>query len=435
MPEHSAGRVLRHWSSPDDRPIEVTTGEGARVYDSSGTGYLDFVSQLYCVNAGHGNSAITDAMADQLDRVQYVSSAKDNDTRSKLADAIADVAPDGLDSVYFAVSGSEANETAIQLAREYTGAKTILTRWRSYHGGTLATGGLTGDPAMRAPLEHHAAATGATKFLPPLDYRSPFDADTPGDLADQAADHLDYVIRNQGPDSIAAILTEPIAGTSGAYTAPAGYFEQVRELCDEYDILLISDEVITGFGRCGDWFGIQTEGVTPDLITFAKGVTSAYAPLAGVIANDAVADFVRSDDTYLGQTFGGHPVACAAGLGAMDEYRDGLFANVTDLAPILEEGLRSLERHDAVGDVRGRGFLWAIEFTDPETDEPFIDPRVSDAHNPVDDVIAEAQDRGLLLGSGRPGFQIIISPPFCIDEADIDEAIETLDAAIGAAFS
>jgi taurine--2-oxoglutarate transaminase len=175
--------------------------------------------------------------------------------------------------------------------------------------------------------------------------------------------------------------------------------------------------------------------VTPDMITFAKGVTSAYAPLAGVVANDALAEFVRSDDTYLGQTFGGHPVACAAGLGAMDEYRDGLFQNVTDLAPILEERLRSLERHDVVGDVRGRGFLWAIEFTDPETGNPFVDPRVSDEHNPVDDVIEAAQDRGLLLGSGRPGFQIIIAPPFCIDESDIDEAVETLETAIETVFS
>ena len=429
-PEH----VLRHWSSPDDRPIEIVDAEGAYVYDESGNQYLDFISQLYCVNAGHGNRSIIEAMGTQLDRVQYVSSAKHNDTRSNLASAIAEVAPDGLSSVYFAVSGSEANETAVQLAREYTNGQTILTRWRSYHGGTLATGGLTGDPAMRAPLERHAAATGATKFLPPIAYRSPFDADTPEALAAEAADHLEFVIRNQGPDSVAAILTEPVAGTSGAYTAPPGYFTRVRELCDTYDILLISDEVISGFGRCGDWFGIQTEGVEPDMITFAKGVTSAYAPLAGVIANEALTDFVRSSDTYLGQTFGGHPVACAAGLAAIEEYRGGLFANVEELAPILEDRLRTLDRHDPVGDVRGRGFLWAIEFTDPETGEPYVDPRTSDAPNPVDDVIGEARDRGLLLGSGRPGFQIVIAPPFCIEKATIEEAVESLDAAITAVF-
>lgn len=434
MTEQATGRVLRHWSSPDDRPIEITEGDGARVLGADGTEYLDFVSQLYCVNAGHGNEAITASMAEQLERIQYVSSAKHNDTRTELARKIVDVAPNNLSSVFFAVSGSEANETAIQLAREYTGGNTVLTRWRSYHGGTLATGGLTGDPAMRAPLERHAAATGATKFLPPLDYRSPFAADSPEELSEQAADHLDYVIRNQGPDSVAAVLTEPIAGTSGAFTAPPGYFERVREICDQYDVLLISDEVITGFGRCGDWFGIQTEGVEPDMITFAKGATSAYAPLAGVIADDAIGEFVESSDTYLGQTFGGHPIACAAGVAAIDEYADGLLANVTDLAPTLESRLRDLETLDVVGDVRGRGFLWAIEFTDPETGEPFVDPRASEAENPVDNVIAEAQERGLLLGSGRPGFQIIVSPPFCITEDDIDEAVEVLDASIGSVF-
>jgi len=431
-----ADATLPHWSAPDGAPATIVEGSGARVYDDEGTEYLDFIAQLYCVNAGHTNRPIVDAMAAQLERVQYVSSAKHNDARSELAARLVDVAPDSLADVYFAVSGSEANEAAIQLAREYTGATKVLTRWRSYHGGTYGAAGLTGDPSTRATVERYAATTGTGKFLPPLSYRSPFDADSPEELARLAAEHLEFVVRNEGPDSIAAILMEPIGGTSGAYTAPPGYFQRVRELCEEYDILLIADEVITGFGRCGDWFGIQTEDVEPDMITFAKGVTSAYAPLAGVLAREDIAAHFREAGIPVGQTFAGHPVACAAGVAAMDVYADGLIENVRELAPYFESRLRELgDAHDVVGDVRGRGFLWALEFTDPETGEPFVDPWAEDAsENPVAGVREAAADAGVLIGSGRPDVQIILSPPFCVDESDIDEAVDALDAAIGAVF-
>jgi taurine--2-oxoglutarate transaminase len=266
-------------------------------------------------------------------------------------------------------------------------------------------------------------------------YNSPFDADTPDELADAAADHLEFVIRNEGPDTVAAVLTEPIAGTSGAYTAPPGYFERVREICDEYDVLLIADEVITGFGRCGDWFGVQTEGVEPDLMTFAKGVTSAYAPLAGVLMRPGIADHVRADGFDLGQTFGGHPVGCAAGAAAIDEYADGLIENVRATSGAFADRLAALERdHEVVGDVRGRGYLRAVEFADPETGEPFHDPRVDEGDNPVADVIGEARDRGVLVGAGRPATQIVLAPPLCTTADEIDAAIETLGAAVDAVF-
>ena len=244
------------------------------------------------------------------------------------------------------------------------------------------------------------------------------------------------MIRNEGPDSIAAILTEPVAGTSGAYPAPPGYFERVRELCDEYDILLIADEVITGFGRCGEFFGVQTEGLEPDMITFAKGATSAYVPLAGVLASPEIADGLRGEGISTGQTFGGHPLGCAAGIAALDEYEGGLVENVRDLAPYLEDGLREIEaEHDCIGDVHGRGFLWSVEFADPSTGEPFVDPFVeSDADNPVSSVRDHAREQGVLLGSGRPDTQVLLSPPLCIDESDIDEAVEALDRSIATVF-
>ncbi|MFW5948556.1 MAG: aspartate aminotransferase family protein [Halolamina sp.] len=430
-------RTIPHWyAGDDDDVLSLTAGDGARVTDDAGEEYLDFVAQLYCVNAGHSCERIVEAMTEQAREIPYVSSSKTTPARDELAARLADRAPGDLNDVFFSISGSEANESAIQIAREYQDAPKVLTRWRSYHGSTYAAGALSGDPETRAVVERHAATTGIGKFLPPLVHNSPFDGDTPEEIGQQAADHLEFVIKNEGPDSVAAVLTEPVAGTSGAYPAPPGYFERVREICDEYDVLLIVDEVISGFGRCGDWFGIQTEGVEPDLITFAKGVTSAYAPLAGVLASESIAAEIREDGHPLGQTFAGHPVACAAGNAAMDAYADGLIENGRDLAPYLEARLRDLDdRYDVVADVHGRGLLWAVEFADPETGEPFVDPRVEpDADNPVADVREVATEQGVLFGSGRPDTQVICSPPLCVDRDDVDEAVDALAAGIESAF-
>ncbi|RQG89727.1 aminotransferase family protein [Natrarchaeobius chitinivorans] len=431
----SSAASIPHWYGPDDEPISLVDGSGAYVYDEAENEYLDFLAQLYCVNAGHDDQRIIEKMTEQANRIPYVSSSKRNATRNELANRLADVAPDSLSDVFFSISGSEANESAIQIAREYTGSQKVLTRWRSYHGSTYGAAGLTGDPETRSVVERHAAVTGVGKFLPPLVHRSPFDGDTPEEIGRQAAEHLEFVIRNEGPDSIAAILTEPIAGTSGAYPAPPGYFERVRELCDEYDILLISDEVIAGFGRCGDWFGIQTEGVEPDMITFAKGVTSAYVPLAGVLASDEIGDWLNETGIEVGQTFAGHPIGCAAGLGAMDAYEDGLIDNVRTLEGEFREGLEAIERrHEAVGSVHGRGFLWSVEFTDPETGEPYFDPRVDSGDNPAERVREIAAENGVLFGSGRPDVQVLLSPPLCIDSDQLEDALSVLDAAIDEVF-
>jgi taurine--2-oxoglutarate transaminase len=429
----SSSHALTHWHDPGSEPLEIVEGDGATVTTADGAQYLDFLSQLYCVNAGHGNEAIVEAMESQLERVQYVSAAKHNDARTELADRLIEVLPDGLTDVCFSVSGSEANELAAQFAREHTGGGKILTRWRSYHGSTAGAGAFTGDPETRAPIERHAATTGAARFLPPLPRA--FGVEDEQELADRAIDHLRFVVHNEGPDDVAAILTEPIGGTSGAFPAPADYFEQLRALCDEYGILLIADEVITGFGRCGDWFGVQTEGIAPDLLTFAKGVTSAYAPLAGVAVGAEITEQFQREGFPLGQTFSGHPVACAAGVAAIEEYGDGMIENVRSLSGHFESRLRDLEdRHEAVHDVHGRGFLWGVEFADPETGEPFVDPRVSEAENPVDEVLNEARDRGVLLGGGRPTIQVICSPPLITAREELDRGVDALDAAIGAVF-
>lgn len=434
MAESMRDRSIPHWYSPEDQSLELVEGQGSWVTDREGNKYLDFLSQLYCVNAGHGNDAINEAIRQQLGRISYVSSAQRNDIRSALAKRVAEVSPVKDASVFFAVSGSEANEAALQLAREYNDAPKVLSRWRSYHGATYGASSLTGDPETRAHVERYAATTGVTKFLPPLP--ECFDADTPERLAEQASKHIEFVVRNEGPDSIAAILTEPIAGTSGAYTPPPGYFTRLREICDEYNILLIVDEVITGFGRCGEWFGIQTEEISPDLITFAKGVTSSYIPLGGVIASVEIAGHFQDEGISVGQTFAGNPLACAAGIAAMDEYDNGLIEHVRSTAPMLEESLLSIaEQHDVVSQVNGRGFLWGIEFQNPKTGEPFTHPWVDTAdENPVQEVRKIARENGVLFGAGRPDVQVILAPPLCTNDTDIELALSVLEDAIASVF-
>lgn len=428
------GKTIPHWHDPSSESISIVEGTEATVYDDDGNEYLDFLSQLYCTNAGHSNEAIIEAIDRQARRIPYVSSAKGNDTRDALAADLAEIAPGSLSEIYFSISGSEANESAVQIARLVQDAPKVLTRWQSYHGGTSGAGSLTGDPSTRTTVERYAATTGAEKFLPPLP--AAFDADSPEELAEKAADHVEFVVRNEGPDSVAAILVEPVGGTSGAYPAPPGYFERLRNICDEYDILLIADEVITGFGRCGDWFGIDTEPVEPDMITFAKGVTSAYAPLAGVIADDWIGEAVRATGIDLGQTFAGHPLACAAGRAAIAEYDAGLIDNVGELSPVLQARLEELEAaHDVVKTVRGRGFLWGVVFEDPASGEPFVHPWVDDAEeNPVAAVREAAADRGVLFGSGRPDVQTIVAPPLCVSREAVERAVDVLDTAIVETF-
>ncbi|MBP2252408.1 taurine--2-oxoglutarate transaminase [Halarchaeum solikamskense] len=422
-----------HWYDPDSEILNIERGTDSYVWDTDGHAYLDFCSQLYCCNLGHSNDAVRRAMDEQVGTIPYVSSAKHAPVRDELASRLDDISPESVSYTSFAVSGSEANELAVQFARTHQDASTVLTRWRSYHGSTYGAGSLTGDPTTRTTLSEHAATTGAGKFLPPTP--EAFDTDDPEALARRAADHLEYVIRNQGPDSVAAVLIEPVAGASGAYVGPADYFDRVRAVCDEYDVLLISDEVITGFGRCGEWFGIQTERVEPDMLTFAKGATGAYAPLAGVIAAPEIGEQIAEEGFDIGQTFAGHPVACAASLAAIDEYADGVIANVRENESVLADGLAAIaDAHDAVRRIQGRGYHWGVEITDPETGEPYHDPLNDAGENPVHDVIAHARENGVLVAGGRPAHQILLSPPLIASATELERGLDALDDALGVVF-
>lgn len=427
--------VIPHFYDPDSdkKRISFDSGNGAYVLDEEDNEYLDFQSQMTCVNAGHGNERIIAAMKNQLDRIQYVASTKDNEMRTRLGKKLVNLAGNSFSSVYFSVSGSEANEAAVQFARATQDAQKILCRYRSYHGATYGTASLTGNPNTRTRIESHAQTSGAVRFFPP---RSDiFDNLTPEERTQQAVDHLEAVIKNEDPETIAGLIVEPIRGSSGGHVPPAGYLSKVRGICDEYDILMIADEVLTGFGRCRDWFAVQSEEVQPDLITFGKGVTSAYAPLAGVLVGPKVHNHIEENGIANGQTFAGHPIACAAGVAAIEEYETELLDTVAELEPKIHAKLEILQdEHDAIGDIHGRGFLWGIDIVDPDSSDPFISHGYEKNNETVESLFACIIEQGLLVTSGRPKNRIILAPPFCIGDEEINDAIAALDTALTTTF-
>ena len=302
---------------------------------------------------------------EQADTVCYVTPSFGVESRATLARLLAEIAPGELTKTIFTTGGSEANEHALKIARMYTKRHKILTYWRSFHGQTQGAMTLGGDNRRWAA---EPGITGVIHFLNPDPYRSIFESDVQKALA-----HVEEVIWYEGPEHIAAILVEPIVGTSGLLVPPDGYLAGLRALCDRYGMLLIFDEVMTGFGRTGTWFGAEHWNVTPDILTFAKGVTSGYVPLGGAIVSDKIASHFDANVLWVGSTYSGHPLACAAGVAAIEAYRDeGLIARSARLGERLLAMLRTVgERHRAVGDVRGKGLFVGIELVkDRGTKEP-----------------------------------------------------------------
>ncbi|TMG41943.1 MAG: aminotransferase class III-fold pyridoxal phosphate-dependent enzyme [Chloroflexi bacterium] len=307
------------------------------------------------MNLGHGYPSVVRAIQEQAEKVCYVTPSFAEESRAKLARLLAEVTPGDLSKTIFTTGGSEANEHAIKIARLYTRRHKILTQWRSFHGQSQGAMTLGGDNRRWAA---EPGITGVVHFLNPDPYRSVFGADV-----DKALAHVEEVIWYEGPEYIAAILVEPIPGTSGVLVPPDGYLAGLRGLCDKYGILLMFDEVMTGFGRTGRWFGADHEGVVPDVMTFAKGVTSGYVPLGGAIVSEKIAKYFDDHVLWVGSTYSGHPLACAAGAASLAAYRDDeIIDRGARMGEKLLAQLRKLaERHPSVGDVRGRGLFAAIE--------------------------------------------------------------------------
>jgi len=426
--------VFHSWSAQRGRdPLAVADAEGSWFTDLDGRRYLDLASQLVFTNIGHRHPRVVAAIKEQADRLCTLAPAFANDRRGEAARLIAGHAPGGLDRVFFTSGGAEANENAIRMARLHTGRHKILTAYRSYHGATGGAITLTGDP-RRWPSE--PGIPGVVRFFGPYPYRSAFGASSESEECERALAHLEEVVTLEGPQSIAAVLIEPVVGTNGILVPPPGYLAGVRDLCDRHGILLIADEVMAGFGRCGEWFAVDHWGVVPDLVTFAKGVNSGYVPLGGVILSPEVAETFAERPYPGGLTYSGHPLACAAAVACIRVMEDeGLIERARDLGErVLAPGLAALaDRHRSVGEVRGLGCFWALELVaDRETRRPLVPFNASGpAAAPVTAVLKSALEEGVFLFGHFNRVHVL--PPLNISEDDLRFGLEVLDRALAGA--
>jgi adenosylmethionine-8-amino-7-oxononanoate aminotransferase len=442
MPEAVTARVLdddrryllHGWSAQKARrPVLITHGEGAVFWDAQGTRYLDFASQLVNLNLGFGHPRVVKAIQAQAASLCYVAPAFANAQRGELARAVAEVAPGDLTHVFFTTGGATANEAALRMARLVTGRHKVITRRRSYHGGTAGALSASGDPRR---LGVEPGVPGTIVAEDPFCYRCPFALRYPS-CGLHCADHIGEIIEFENPETVAAVIVETITGSNGRIVPPPDYYARLRQICDRYGVLLICDEVMCGFGRTGKWFTVEHYGVVPDLMTLGKGITSGYVPLGAVVASDRVASFFESTPLLAGMTYSGHPLACAAGVATLAAYREeGLIERARILGDHLLSRLTALkDRHPAVGDVRGRGLFACIELVrDRETREPFVPwtPRGGrETHPAVAGTLRAMMERGVYAYTRWN--MIMIAPPFVITEEELDEGIEAIDAALAAA--
>jgi len=426
--------VFHSWSAQGlIDPVPVQGGEGSWFWDYEGHRYLDFASQLVNANLGHQHPKIVAAIKAQADRLCTIAPQFANDVRGEAARMVADLAPGDLDRVFFTNGGAEANENAIRMARLHTGRFKVLSAYRSYHGGTSGSITLTGDPRRWA---NEPGMPGVVHFFGPYLYRSVFAATTEQEEGERALAHLEQVIALEGPQTVAAVILEPVVGTNGVLVPPAGYLAGVRALCDAHGIVLIADEVMTGFGRCGEWFAVDRWSVVPDLITFAKGINSGYVPLGGVVISPRIADTFRERVFPGGLTYSGHPLACASAVAAMQVLtEDGIVERVRRLGEeVVGPMLRDLaERHPSVGEVRGLGLMWAVELVrDQQTREMFVPYNASGpAAAPMAKVVAACKERGMWPFSHFNRLHVV--PPLVISDAELKEGINALDEALSVA--
>lgn len=403
------------WSVQGDvNPIPVARAEGVYFWDANGKRYLDFASQLVNANIGHQNPRVVKAIQDQAAELTFVAPGLTSQPRALLGKKLADIAPGDLKKTFFTLGGAEANENAVKIARFYTGRHKILARYRSYHGATHGAVALTGD-YRRLPVE--PAMPGVVHFLDPYCYRCPFGW-TRATCHRECIAHVEEIIQYEGPENIAAIMLEGITGTNGLIIPPDDYWPRMREICDKYGILLIADEVMSGWGRTGTWFAVDNWKVVPDIITTAKGLTSGYVPLGAVIVTQKIAEFFDKRYLYAGLTYSGHALACAAALATIEAYEDEhIFENARRVGEHLGRRLEELmASHPAVGDARYIGLFAALEL---------VQDRQSKAPMDVTPL------KNFLLEHGVYVFNfkniLFIVPPLIISEEQLDAGLQVLD--------
>ncbi|HEY8218011.1 MAG TPA: aspartate aminotransferase family protein [Acidimicrobiia bacterium] len=426
---------------PDRAAPIIVRGEGCHVWDAHGKRYLDGLSGLFTVQLGHGRHDLAQAAARQAETLEYFPLwTYAHPPAIELAARVAELAPGDLNRVFFTTGGSDAVESAWKLARQYHRARgegqryKVIARKIAYHGTTLGALAITGVPALKTPFE--PLTPGASHVVNTNRYRHPLGADEKAFML-AVTDAIEEAILWEGPETVAAVYLEPVQNAGGCLVPPEGYFARVREICDRYGVLLVSDEVICAFGRLGEWFGAQRFDYLPDMITCAKGLTSGYSPLGAVVCRDHLAEpFLEGTRSFLhGITFGGHPVSCAVGLANLDAIADeAVIDNVRDHEAGFRERLDGLLDIPIVGDVRGAGYFFGIElvrdqqnkesFSDEESERllrGFLAPRLYDAG-----LICRTDDRG------DPVVQL--APPLIAGDAELDVIESTLRTVLGEAW-
>ena len=402
-------------------PIPVDTAKGVYFYTPDGKRYIDFNSQLMSVNAGHGDRRIIEAIKRQADKLAFANPFMAHEPRALLGKKLAELLPGDIDKVFFTLGGAEANENAVKLARAVTGRYKIVSRYRSYHGATGAAMAMTGDP-RRWPND--LGTSGVVHVLDP--YHGP---QREVDSAEESLRYLEETIQLEGPNTIAAFFLETVTGTNGVLIPPDGYLQGVRDLCDRYGILMVCDEIMSGFGRTGAWFAVNHWNVVPDIITMAKGLTSSYVPLGAVGMRPRVAQHFEKNVFFGGLTYNSHPLACAAALGAIQAYEeDDMIGNAKRMGELMKrhhEALRA--KHPCIGLTRSIGLFGILELVrDRKTMEPLAPFNgTSDEMKAVGKYFRE---HGLY--TFVRWHTIMTNPPLCINEDELAEGFAIIDRAL-----
>jgi len=432
--EYERTYLFHTWTAQKGfKPFIIAGARGSYFWDDKGKRYLDFASQLINVNAGHQHPKILEAIKKQVDRLCYAMPGAANDQRAMLGKILADIAPGDLSKTFLVTGGAVANENALKMARAFTGRQKVISRYRSYHGGTYGASSITGDP-RRIPAE--PGVPGSLHVWDPFCYRCFFKMTYPEcDL--YCAEAIREFIEVEGPETVAAIIVEPITGSNCRIVPPEGYMERLREICDHYGALLIFDEVMTGFGRTGEWFAADHWKVTPDIMTLSKGINSGYLPLGAVMTTTRVADFFEENILYAGLTQFGNPVACAAAIAAIEVYREErLIENSKELGLFLMERLEEIKKnHRSVGDVRGKGLFAAVELVkDPATREPIVPWTVRNyekKHPITGELLGRLKEVGLY--TYMRWNVLMICPPLCITRDELAWGLDRIDEALALA--
>ncbi|HEY0736313.1 MAG TPA: aminotransferase class III-fold pyridoxal phosphate-dependent enzyme [Herpetosiphonaceae bacterium] len=422
--------TLYEWTTQSlVKPMVIDRAKGIYFWDADGKRYMDFNSQLMCVNIGHGDERVLNAIKAQIDQLCYVApGVATTAPRAELGRLLQEITPGNLSKAFFTNGGAEAAENAIKIARMVTGRHKIIARYRSYHGATAGSITLTGDPRRWAA---EPGIPGVVRVMDPYRYRCRWCGDRPACTLD-CLNHIEDVIAFEGPHTIAAVIVEPVVGTNGIIIPPDGYMQGLRELCTRHGILLIADEVMSGFGRTGEWFAVDHWQVTPDIMTVAKGLTSAYIPLGATIVSDTIADHFEDRPLSAGLTYNAHPVGCAAAVACINVYKeDRLIENARAMGQVLKTELEQIQqRHPSVGEARAIGLFSIIELVkNPATREPMTpyNPR-PDQLGPMPELNAFLREHGLFTFVRWNTF--FINPPLCITEQQLREGLAIIDRAL-----